>query len=81
MSSDDRLAAYCKETLDALLSKHPAPSPDSVIAPQDFVIPTPPSPETMEVHEADVMCAAKAFPNGCAGGPDRLHPQHLKDML
>ena len=73
-SSEDRLAAYSKETLDALLSKHPAPPPDSIIPP-------PPSPETMVVYEADVIRAVKSFPNGSAGGPDRLRPQHLKDML
>ena len=27
------------------------------------------------------MCAVRFFPNGSAGGPDRLHPQHLKYML
>ena len=73
-STDDRLAAYSKETLHALLSKHPTP-------PADSVIPPPLSPETWEVHEADVMFAVRSFPNSSAGGPDRLRPQHLKDML
>ena len=53
-SSDDRLAAYSKETLDALLSKHPAPPPDSAITPPNSVIPPLPFPETVEVHEADM---------------------------
>ena len=35
----------------------------------------------MVVYEADVIRAVKSFPNGSAGGPDRLRPQHLKDML
>ena len=69
-SSDGRLAANSKETLDALLSKHSAPPPDSVIPP-------PFSSKTVEIHEADIH----AFPNGTAGGPTRLHPQNLKDML
>ena len=51
-SSDDRLAPYTKEILDALLSKHPALPPDSAIPPT-------PSPEALEVHEADVKCAVR----------------------
>ena len=27
------------------------------------------------------MAAIRSFPNGSAGGPDRLKPQHLKDMV
>ena len=58
-SSDDRLASYSKEILDTLLSKHPAPPPDSMIPPHF-------TPETM--HKADMICAVKALPNDSAGG-------------
>ena len=27
------------------------------------------------------MAAIRSFPNGSAGGPDRLKPQHLKDVI
>ena len=33
------------------------------------------------MNESDIARAIKYFPNGSAGGPDRLRPQHLKDML
>ena len=29
----------------------------------------------------DVLSAIKSFPNGYAGGPNLLHPQHQKNML
>ena len=29
----------------------------------------------------EVTCAIQSFPNGSAGGPDGLRPQHLKDMI
>jgi hypothetical protein len=35
----------------------------------------------MEVTAADVKAAIMTFPNGSAGGPDGLRPQHLKDMI
>ena len=35
----------------------------------------------MEVTADDVKAAIMTFPNGSAGGPDGLRPQHLKDMV
>ena len=35
----------------------------------------------MEVEPKSVALAIKSFPNGLAGGPDRLRLQHLKDLL
>ena len=34
-----------------------------------------------QVNELDVAWEIKSFPNGSAGGPDRLRPQHIKDMV
>ena len=74
-SSEDRLADCSDDTLAALQSKHPDP-------PSDVAIPPSPPPNFISVNESDVARAIKSFPNnGSAGGPDRLRPQHLKDML
>ena len=53
-----------------LLLKHPTP-------PLDSVIPPPPPAMAIEVEESDIARAIKSFPCGSAGGPDRMHPQHL----
>ena len=73
-SSDDKLATYNDENLVALQSKHPGPPPDSAVPPPSQPIPA-------QVNELDVAQAIRFFPNGSAGGPDRLRPQHIKDML
>ena len=36
--------------------------------------------EDLGVTQA-IMAAIRSFPNGMAGGPDRLKPQNLKDMV
>ena len=33
------------------------------------------------VSVEEVIKAIRSFPNGSAGGPDGLRPQHLKDMV
>ena len=65
--SDDSLAPFNSVTFAA---KHPEPHCDTVIPP-------PPGPYPLQVEPMSV----RSFPNGSAGGPDRLRPQHLKDML
>jgi hypothetical protein len=74
MSSDDKLAPDCKETIDALRERHPPASGDytNVPDPHDF---TP-----CNVSEDDVAAAIRSFPAGSAGGPDRLRPQHIRDL-
>ena len=74
--SEDRLANFSDDTFTALQSKHPAPHPDSSI-------PSPPMTASNHfvVEEAAVARAMKSFPNGSSGGPDKLRPQHLKDMI
>jgi len=43
-------------------------------------VPSPISPP-LRVTPAAVRAAVSSFPNGSAGGPDGLRPQHLKDLL
>ena len=75
-SSEDTIAELNDRTLTALKEKHPPPNPDSNI-------PTAPSEEDstpIMVSVEEVSRAIRSFPCGSAGGPDGLHPQHLKDM-
>ena len=63
-------------TLAALQQKHPQPQLDAII-------PLPPVDlsHAISVVEGKVARAILSFPNGSAGGPDGLKPQHLKDMI
>ena len=62
-------------TFAALQSKHPIPHPDTSI-------PLPPHDPVhfISVSVDEVAKAIRSFPNGSAGGPDGLKPQHLKDL-
>jgi len=72
--SDDKLAAVNTTTLNELRSLHPCaplnrrPAPSTVVPP-------------LQVFPVATKKAINAFPNGSAGGPDGLRPQHLKDLL
>ena len=71
------LADFSQDTFNVLQAKHPPPHPDSDIPP-----PPPPNlPEGLEISELDIIHAIRSFPCGSAGGPDKLCPQHLKDLL
>ena len=75
--SEDSIATFDEETLAALRSKHPPPHPLSQIPP-------PPPEDSTPSTTISVEAVAKAilsFPNGSAGGPDGLSPQHLKDLI
>ena len=73
--SEDSIADRNDATFAALKEKHPPPHPDSSIpSPPDSSVPL------LTVSVEDVAQAIKSFPNGSAGGPDGLRPQHLKDM-
>ena len=74
--SENSIADLSNETMEALKSKHPAPHPDTKI-------PTPPDASNVPVQiaEEEVARAVRSFPNGSAGGPDGLRPQHLKDLI
>ena len=76
-SANDILADFDEETFSALKTKHPPP-------PQDSDIPPPPSPDhdvPFQISMDAVRAAIASFPNGSAAGPDKLQPQHLKDMI
>ncbi len=60
-----------------LMDKHTAPHPDSTISP----VPDEGQDTSMEVTIEEVAKAIRSFPSGSAGGPDGLHPQHLKVMI
>ena len=71
----DCIAEHSPETLAILKQKHPDPHPDSSFIPE---------PDSglfsITITEEDVRRAISSFPNGSAGGPDGLRPQHLKDL-
>ena len=74
--SEDTIADLSDATFDALLQKHPPPHPDSIIPPRPVALFAP-----IVVSEEEVARAIQSFPNGSAGGPGGLKPQHLKDMI
>jgi len=76
-SSDELLADFSDDTFNALKAKHPPAHPDSDIPP----CPVTNQPAEFEITEGDVLHAIKSFPCGSAGGPEKLRPQHLKDLL
>ena len=69
------LADCDEETYSALQAKHPAPHPNT------YIPPPPPTPDFPELPAGVLMAAIRSFPNGSAGGPDKLKPQHLKDLV
>ncbi len=75
LCSDDSLAMVNAATLDELRHLHPPAPPDRRSAPACNS--TPP----LQVFPLAIKKAILSFPNGSAGGPDGLRPQHLKDLL
>ena len=73
--SEESIADMNDKTLAALQLKHPPPHPDPHL---------PPMPEdsslSPSISEEAMVKAIRSFPNGSAGGPDGLSPQHLKDL-
>jgi len=62
---------YQLTTLNELSCLHPydrRPAPLTVVPP-------------LQVFQVATTKAIHSFPNGSAGGPDGLRPQHLKDQL
>ena len=57
--------------------KHPPPHPQSIIPP----CPTSSDASHITLSEEDILRSIMSFPNGSAGGPDGLRPQHLKDLI
>ena len=80
-SSEDTLVNFSDNTFTALQARNsspplPLPHPDCSIPPVAIV-----SSGYLDVTAGAVIRAIKYFPTGSTGGSDRLHPQHLKDLL
>ena len=77
LSSEDKVLKGDTATLQKLKDKHPDPHPNSQL---------PPPPENTNNNtqfiatREDIKLSIKSFRNGSGGGPDRLLPQHLKDL-
>lgn len=76
MCSENTVAPFDNETLEALHDRHP-PSPT------DLSMPPPPdmSVESLTVTAATIEKCIRSFKPGSAAGPDKLSPQHLKELL
>ena len=74
--SQETIPDTSDKTLAALHQKHPPPHPDTRL---------PPPPEDSSliplIMEEAVATAIWSFPNGSAGGPHGLSPQHLSDKI
>ena len=73
--SRSTIADRSDATFEALVKKHPPAHHDTSIPPLGE------EPSTTAVSEEEIINAIRSFPNGFAGGPDGLRPQHLKDMI
>ena len=74
LCSDDKLAVVDATTRDELSHLHPSAPADRRPAP------TCSSPH-LQVCPLATKSVIQSFPNGSAGGPDGVRPQHLKDLL
>ena len=74
LSSVDSVAPCTRVIYDSLKALHPSSPPDCRPPPV-------PSGDPLRVMSSEVRYAIRSFPNGSAGGPDGLRPQHLKDLL
>ena len=74
--SKDSIAPSTEETYSALVAIHPQSHPHS------SYLPAPSVSDYSSISRAPglVAQAILSFPAGSAGGPDGLHPQHLKDL-
>ena len=74
LSSGDTLAPRNEETVARLRALHPSMPPDRRAPPTASVA-------ALHATQLDIKAAITSFPQGSAGGPDGLRPQHLKDLL
>ena len=74
LCSDDRLIVPDMSTFVELSRLHPPVPADRRPAPLSGKLP-------LQVLPLAVRSAIQSFPNGSAGGPDSLRPQHIKDLL
>ena len=76
LCSDTTLAPVNADTLEALNQRHPPPPPD-------LQMPPPPvnSSEPISVSTTTIEESIRAFKPGSASGPDKLSPQHIKELM
>ena len=74
LASKDTVAPVNDATVASLRALHPS-------APTDLRPPPTSSVAPLHATSLDVRAAIISFPNGSAGGPDGLRPQHLKDLM
>ena len=76
LSSNTTLAPFNEEVAEALQSKHPP-------TPCDLQLPAAPddSTEPLRVTSENVKRSIRSFKPGSAAGPDKLSPQHLKELI
>ena len=68
------IADTSDSTFEALKQKHSSPHPNTSILSSVECLPT------IFVTVEEIINTIRSFPNGTAGGPDGLRPQHLKDL-
>ena len=73
LASNDTVLQPSEEVVNKLKDKHPDRHRNSVIPDRSDT-------ESILVGKEDVKRSIESFPPGSSGGPDRLLPQHLKDM-
>jgi hypothetical protein len=66
-ASDEMIATYCQDLINALISKHPHATSPPHCAEIDVVAP-------LVLQEPIIAMAVKTFPSGSAGGLDGLRP-------
>jgi hypothetical protein len=73
-ASDEKMAPYCNNTVDALISQHPRAVYPPQYTTNDDVKP-------LQQQESDIAATIKSFPAGLSCGLDGLLPQPLKDTV
>ena len=74
LCSDETIAECNSLSFEKLCALHPA-------APTDRRKIQCPSSVSLRTTPNEVLAAVNSFPNGSAGGPDDLRPQHIKELL
>jgi len=75
LTSLDIIAPNNEDTFNKLVAIHPVPHPQVQISHAGVI------EAAYQTTEVEVKRAITLFPNGSAGGPDDIRPQHVKDLL
>ena len=76
LSSKTTVAPFNAATAAALHEKHPIPPDDLKLPPATDL-----SAPALEVSTATIEKSIRSFKPGSAAGPDKLSPQHLKELI